>query len=63
MNTHPHTHWCPKCERAIDCPAVDDGGCIFGSASPVTCRGCEERAWPLGGADSEPQGELFEAGP
>lgn len=62
MNTRSHTHWCPKCERAVDCPAAHDGGCIFASSSPVTCQECEEAAWPLEGAGTvEPQVELFGA--
>jgi hypothetical protein len=46
MNTTPHTHWCPKCERAVDCWAVHDGGCIIASASAVTCKECEWAMWP-----------------
>lgn len=50
LKTRPHTHYCPHCDRDVDCFLAQGGErCMFPSTSAMTCNDCAARQYPLAG--------------
>ena len=43
MKHEAHTHFCPRCQRRVDCP-TGTTGCLFDARDDMTCDECAERA-------------------
>lgn len=44
MNQKVHSHYCPSCDRNVDCVTAREGGCIFSTSTEMTCGICAARA-------------------